>query len=188
VKLAWTAGNGGGLCLGTLPVAGSVEDLYAIWGAGPGLDFGSVTTGAGMGSMPPGYTSYRLLGSYILDGSANLLGFQQYGDEFLFAAGALYSGTANAASAIITLSVPMGRKVWVQLESFFGSADTYLSSPDQADEACTGSVYTDIGNAPGVPFRLRTNTSGQLRIRASVNGNAYQFRCVGWFDPRGRDQ
>ena len=87
--------------------------------------------------MPSGWTVKQCLGSVVTDGSANILAFFQYGDEFWWYNPAqdasAVSMTANTAQ-LAALTVPNGLKVLAIVNGFkagvSASATLYLMPPD----------------------------------------------------------
>jgi len=139
-----------------------------------------------------GLTKYRRIGSVLTDGSANILGFTQTGDTFVWDDPPTdVSETADTSGALKALSVPTGVKVnafgLASLTS--GNSYIYVSSPD-ADNEAASAILSQAGD-PGANwagyFEAVTNTSAQVRYRAqSASGNA-TIVTQGWEDPRGKD-
>lgn len=161
-----------------------------------GTSAGLASTSVSAPTMPSGYTLKRRIGSFLTDGSAHIIAFTQYGDEFLWASSVKdYDGPGDVAGALKTMSVPTGVKVW-WLGSFLwsiGSTDSMLlTSPDATNDAPdTTSKFTAICTVifalvTGVAPLIRTNTSGQIRERVTTV-SILRLQTYGWRDPRGRD-
>jgi hypothetical protein len=151
-------------------------------------------------NIPTGYTEYRRLGSVLTDGSANILGFSQVGDEFLWDDPPLDVNITNLGTTAqsLTLSVPPDIQVRAIISAAANGAETediYISSLDQNDEAAQAA----LGTAPGSNIRgdkaknawlmVRTNTSKQVRA-VSTSGAAaadLDISTLGWIDRRGKD-
>jgi hypothetical protein len=193
-----TTTGANGLDAGSL-AASTWYHVYAIAkaaGANPAL---LASTSASSPTLPATYTLKRRIGAFLTDGSAHILAFTQDGDTFYW--GALVQDMSNVAitgtASLVTLTVPTGVKVrvlarWGLINS--GSAGVTVSSPDEPDVAVGSSTIAGngqdianstfptafIGSAP-----LYTNTSAQLRLRATASTATYEW-TRGWIDDRGR--
>lgn len=172
-------------------------------------------TVAGFGStsltptLPSGYLYKRRVGAIKTDGSAHFLAYSQLGDEFLWSASVLDISANNPGTSAVsrTLSVPTSIQVWALFNfSYVNTSNSVaavigFSELDRADEApsntaapltAAGVVGNSTGQnttGAGVHRPLRTNTSAQIRSRASAsdaNCTLY-IATVGWIDRRGRD-
>lgn len=148
-------------------------------------------------TMPVGWTAKRRVGSVLTDGSANIIPFTQFGDQFLWSvpvtdANAVAVGTT---AILVTLSVPTGIKVFplLSFSYMFKTAVNiwgFFSSPDVTD-TLPAAVYasTHYSSFPGWQgVNLRTNTSGQIRARSNTAGSALYLITAGWTDPRGQNE
>ena len=150
-------------------------------------------------TMPTNYDQKRRIGAVLTDGSANILGFSQDGDEFLWDDPPLdidLDDTLGTTARTDVVSVPTGLKVQALLTawSLDSSAYTvYISSLDVDDEApsTTGAPLGTLrafSNTSAIDeFTKRTNTSAQIRSRASLTMNEFLLVTRGWIDPRGRN-
>ena len=148
-----------------------------------------------------GLTKYRRLGSVLTDGSANIIGFTQVGNEFLWDnPPADISGAQPASALTRTLSVVIGVKVHAIVNAGMTHGATapiflYLSSLDADDEApsetsaplATVTIVTATDYEPTGPHYIRTNVSGQIRSRASSADCTLIIATLGWIDRRGKD-
>jgi len=148
-------------------------------------------------AMPTGFTKKRRLGTIRTDSSGNIIGFFQNGDEFLLKVPILdhdaLTGGTNAVTVTLG-SVPVG----VQVGALFnivngtGSCSIYISSLETDDVAGSTTVapgWSISFAGVGYGYRygpVRTNTSGQIRIRANAN-HTFRISTLGWLDRRGRD-
>lgn len=147
-----------------------------------------------------GYTAYRHIGA-IVRSSGSILTFVQFGDTFLLKSPVLdvtnTSDHTTAATGTLS-SCPTGVSVEAILNigctnSAGSNNGTYVSSLDQTD--ATPSVTA----APGLTVsannetiwvgnqRVKTNTSAQVRYRASASTISTKLVTCGWVHPRGRD-
>jgi hypothetical protein len=212
--------NGADLVL----AAGITKRLDASWAVGTsqgGLDTGSkasntwyhvwlikrsdtgvvdalLSTSASAPVMPANYTKKRRIGAVRTDGSGNILGFNQFGDEFLWFDPPLdLDANSTTTAALIALAVPTGVKVRaiVNILSPNPGAAQYVSSPDATDELASltaAPLGTLLISATGItvgtagPSIIRTNSSAQIRYRATSTA-ILRISTLGWIDRRGRD-
>lgn len=192
---SWTVGsNQGGLDTG----AKANSTFYHVWLI-KRIDTGVVdvlfSTSGTAPTMPTNYTKKRRIGAVRTDGSGNILAFSQYGDEFLFG-NLLADVNAEASSAtagLKTLTVPTGIKVnaIINLRAVYASANTniLITSPDQVDQAPSSTLQTVTvisTSMNATMMNIRTNTSGQVRLRSSGTGATNFITTYGWVDPRGK--
>jgi hypothetical protein len=155
-------------------------------------------------NVAAGQTLVRRLFSIKTDGSGNFLDF----DSYEISGGGIQTNYAtpikdvdNAApggtSAVtVTLSLPTGLELDAIFSGSFSNASATspayrFSSLAQADVAPTNTDYcnmngyrdTSNGSRGAGQFRIRTNTSAQIRSRASAN-LAYSIGTEGWIDDR----
>jgi hypothetical protein len=198
IDASWLSGTGnGGMDTGS--VANST--WYHIWliqRSDTGVVDALFSTSATSPTMPANYDRKRRIGSVYRTSGAALRAFTQDGNQFLWLVpiydknGLINSGGTSAE--LVTLSVPTGVKVGAIIYgAFLGSNGHYqiITSPDQTDTAPTTNnwaaftVTSDI--YPHLQAVVRTDTSAQVRIRASgANNYAYLF-TQGWIDTRGKD-
>ena len=106
------------------------------------------------------------------------------------------SGAATVTTAAaIALSVPIGFQVEAIINAVQASPDpgqliTLLSSFDSPNDIVTTGTCNFLSGTPtqqgslAAQFRLRTNTSGQIRIRSNITTGLYGVSTVGWVDAR----
>lgn len=160
-------------------------------------------TDPGAANAPGGTTAFRRIGSILTNGSSNITGFVQHGDEFWWKATQLEQANAavGAGAFPMTLAhVPSGVRVLAIFNASginLSAADMlYFSALEVNDEAPsdTAAPLYQIGEGGGgitswqlgQQLRIWTNTSRQIRARASVNVNVY-VATVGWLDLRGKE-
>lgn len=212
IDAAWAAGDdAGGLdgteSVGGTPDASTTYHLYLISDdSGTTVDaVFSETAPASGPTLPSGYTKYRRIASFPLDGSANVVAYSQLGDEFLLSVPVSEFTTNVPGTDAVTpaLSVPLG----IQVDAIFAfhlqddspAADTnaLITAIDQADTAPSATVFTvrlenstdgtDTGANTGW-IRVRTDTSGQIRYHLdNSDGGLWAIGVTsGWIDTRGR--
>ena len=99
-------------------------------------------------NIPSGYTEYRRIGSVLTDGSSNILGFKQVGDDFVWTTSVTDSTTSFGTSeASVTISTPLGVPVMATLVvhgqiSPSSGWQARVYSPYSSDETITQSNAT----------------------------------------------
>lgn len=194
----WSAGtSGNGLDSGARANS-TWYHSYIIRKTSDGTSDFLFSTSATSPTLPGGYGAYRRIGAIKTNGSGNILTFSQFGDSFLWnvVAQDISAGTVGTTAALQTLSVPLGIKVEVITNVLFKNASAgkglYLSSPDVSDEdlsSIVGTVTNPIANIYSClgGFRVRTNTSSQIRARADAASSTIYIHTLGWIDLRGKD-
>lgn len=148
-------------------------------------------------ALPSGWTTKQCLGSLLSDGSGLIRAFTQVGADFIFAAsvGLTVPVLAPGVAALVAASVPLGVKVtaFLRVNINGGSNQVRISSPDETDVgAANGSNGLSLVSANTLffqagEFRIRTNTSAQVRIRdASSSTGTVLGETFGYNDPRRR--
>ena len=159
-------------------------------------------------TMPSGYTARRRIGSFLTDGSAEIVDFDNVGDEFLWDSAVVDINAQNPGTDAVTatLTVPTGVVVWaivsVGVHVGSGSPTANVSSlaiSDQAAQAgstaslsgfsAAGGETTVAGwDFAGYGGPIRTNTSGQIRYRLSASTTNDRMGIItrGWIDARGK--
>jgi len=151
-------------------------------------------------TMPTGYIYKRRRMSFRTDASSHILAFSQNGDEFLWTTPQVDFNGVSVGTAASTLTfgyVPTGVKV----NALFGANCKYAGGG--ADEAAIFTALdandvapstTGLANAgttaQGVQVtaqNVRTNTSAQIRARATVSSLTLYGTTMGWIDRAGRD-
>lgn len=193
---AWVVGTGnGGLDTGT--IANSTwYYFYLINNPISGVTDVILSASSSAPTLPSGYTLYRYIGAGLTNGSAQWTSFTQFGDDFYWSTPVLdYSGAGVTTAALLTLSVPRGRKMkaWLNANGGVGGQALYLSDPANTDLApsttaaplasVTGTSTTAGATSAGGVW---TNTSAQVRQRSTATTTNY-IVTLGWTDLRGKD-
>lgn len=189
---AWAVGTAqGGLDTGTIanstwyyfysirrPDTGVVDAIFSLSSSAP--------------TLPANYTQYRYIGAGLTNGSGQWTSFTQKGREFYWSTPVQdFNGAGSATAALLTLSVPRGRKVKGAF-NLYVSGNTqgcYLSDPDNADVAPSTSGVSPFstfgfGSASftgSVQAQCWTNTSAQIRHR-EANTATVGVATLGWLD------
>lgn len=189
----------GGLDAGSIAAA-TWYHVFAIAKA-DGTASAIVSTSASSPTMPSGYTYKRRIGSARSDVSSHLNTFSQLGDEFLWTGSSspwldVNAVTLAATAQTKTLTVPTGVQVYALFHAFIRDDGTtsvtscVVTALDEADQS--GSLQFDLvtpGTTSGYGagnFRIRTNTSAQIRVRGSGTAAALTISTRGWIDDRGK--
>lgn len=188
---AWAVGTGnGGLDTG----AAANETWYHVFLISNGSVVDALfSTSADSPTMPGGYSYKRRIGAVRTDGSANVLGFTQNGNEFIWDTPPLDESLASGSTTsavLVTLSVPTGLRVKAFCHVRAGDNAGYYSSPDSADLA-PGSTIAPLsvmesfgGTATGVGAAVAVWTDTSARIRRRLQGNSASYiATLGWLDP-----
>lgn len=192
----FTAGTGGG---GLDTGAKQNSTWYHVWLIRKNSDGTSdvlFSTSATAPQMPSGYTAKRRIGAILTNGSGVILQFRQLANEFLWVTSVLDVNISNQSTTAILypLTVPPGIKVWAlfvirHLSATLG-VTSYISSPDAGDEDPGAVNVQTLRNSVAnqtetATMRLRTDTSAQIRGRATAASTSLVAVTFGWVDPRG---
>lgn len=199
---AWAVGSGnGGLDTGSIAI-NNWYYVYQIQRPDTGVvDIcisASPTAPTFGGNIPAAYTLYRRIGAILTDTSSQWRKFSQIGDEFLWDVPNRDINGGNIATGpgtLVNLLVPNQIKVRAFVAVEYGTSGTVfglVTSPDQADTAAGVTNFNMVGSATNTNAmfygEIRTNASGQIRVRTDVaiTSNAFVFNR-GWSDTRGKD-
>lgn len=196
---SWSLGTAGG-CLDTGSVAASTWYYHYVIGR---TDTNVIDELCSISStsptMPTSYTKKRLVGAFKTDGSNNILAYTcyGYGCEFKTAVLDINTSSLGTTAALQTLgSVPPGiqvRPICRYTVSNASANSVLLTSPDATDVA--PSSTTPFSAAPGFDQldntltvgdqntacpELVTNTSGQIRARATAASTTLAIVTKGW--------
>jgi len=154
------------------------------------------STSATAPTLPTNYTLSRRIGSVRTDGSGNIRAFLQTGDLFMWNSnvGLDVDATNPGTSAVTpTVTLPLGVKVegifQVRTDGTSAAMVVHLSDPDiisfdpsisawpLATNGQTGTITPMVNQA-----RCMTNTSSQIRYKASASGasNTLRIATIGW--------
>lgn len=199
---AWVAGSGNG-ALDAGSVANSTwYHVFLIYRFDNAVADVLFSTSATSPTMPANYTHKRRIGSFLTDGSGNIIPFTQFGNEFLWKTIPTHvsAGSPPPTTATLTsLIVPTGIQVIAKFSCFLNSNElirraVFLTSPDQVQSATSigskSSLAAGSNLSPGYPgiqqgdFMLRTNTSGQIyfQLDGSSANTTLRFITLGWID------
>ena len=197
IDVAWAVGDdAGGIDTGSV-AADTWYHVHAIKRTDTGVVDALFSTSATSPTMPTDYDKSRRIGAVLTDGSANIMGFTQEGDHFLWDDPPLdiNSTTLGTSVASFTLSVPLGVKVWAEYNWQLNGAEDgkriYIKSPDANDEApADGTAPLSMAQS-NIDFTgqnvTRTNTSSQINARSSAANTDIDIATLGWYDRRGKD-
>lgn len=196
---AWAVGSGNG-CLDTGSVANSTwYHIFLIFRSDTGVTDILCSTSATSPTMPANYTSKRRIGSIKTNGSAQILPFTQIGSVFWWGTATLdvNTSTLGTSASLQTLNVPTGVKVSpiCRYSMSNNGQSVILTSADETDvapanaypiAAAPGADLVDLTIAAGTmntacPL-LTTNTSAQVRARASAASTTLSIVTRGWVD------
>lgn len=150
-------------------------------------------------TLPENYDQQRRTGAVLTDGSANIVGFSQVGEQFFWNVPVTdYNvgvGAGGTTRTLHTLSVPTGLKIQpisthLQRGNTGGIVFSIVTDPDSADLVPTGttaSAGTNGGAINGTVISIQTNISAQIGIRTDSTNRAVSGLTFGWIDPRGRN-
>lgn len=201
------------------------KQLDAVWAVGTnqgGLDTGSkanstwyhvwliarvdthvvdvlFSTSATAPTMPSNYTKKRRIGAIKTDSSGNIIGFVQYGDEFMWKSPPALDVDVTNLSTTRTnyalASVPTGVVVKAMMNLLISGAairSVYISNPDLTDLAPSSTVTplaqiaSVTTNTEGNNARAWTDTSAQISARSTGASTTFKVAVLGWEDPRGK--
>jgi len=142
-------------------------------------------------TLPANYDYKRRIGSLRTDSSANILGFDQFGNTFMLDTPIMDIRTTNSGTAAVsrTLSVPGGISVGVYV-SVYQTGFIYISSLASADVAPdingTANPLSTASNQGGMRGPIMSNTLSQVRSRSSSDEDI-TIVTLGWEDTRGAE-
>lgn len=196
---AWVAGSGNG-CLDTGSVASSTWYHLFLIAKNNGAVDELCSTSATAPSLPSGYTKKRRFSAFKTDASAHILAFTEVGNVYWWGTPVLDLNTSSlgTSATLETLaSVPIGVKVQpicrYAISGGSPPVSVLLTSPDEADSApgtttpfsaVPGYDQLDESLVAGVVNSacpvLTTNTSQQIRARASAASTTLAIVTRGW--------
>lgn len=143
-----------------------------------------------------GYTLFRRIGSFYVDGSANLVPFTQNGDVFMLdtpvpdVIALAISVTTEISHALASVPkgikseaiVSIGTTLSGVLHSVYGGGDDTLPVPSATLRDAVTTSGSDHTNWHG---RLRTSTTRVIKSRHDVSSGNIDILTKGWVDRRG---
>jgi hypothetical protein len=204
---AWVVGSGNGAWDGTStnPASNAVwQHVYLIKRTDTGVVDVLISGSPSTPTVPSPYNEFRRIGSMKTTATGQWVQFTQVGDEFLWSTTIQDSAAVAIATTprqAFTVSVPTGIKVlwkglvYVISSSTNGTFAIAITSGDQVDYTPSTSGPFDLICITNANFNgfgeytsdIRTNTSGQIFLRASATGVTAIVETRGWIDRRGRD-
>lgn len=192
---AWAAGSAGNGMGNGLTIANSTwYHVFAILNAGAAdVYFDTSITAA---NKPTGTTHFRRIGSFLTNGSAQIIAFKQIGDDFFWTV-PVNNYSATGTGGTVTLTVPTGLNVKANVRVLgtvgaIGARNIVLHSLDQTamtPNTPGGNISISWGaeTTQGAgEVDVWTNTSAQIALVASGSTNL-ELTTNGWSDRRGRD-
>lgn len=188
--------NSGGMRAGnSLPANGTIHIFLIMKADGTTDVIACNHATAGIDPPPPGDFIYkRRIGSLRTDASANIYGFIQTGDRFIYKSPILDVSSSSQATtpSLRSLSIPHGLKMSAILStlsfaSFAGFA--VYRDPDSTGKTASNSnfdVYTDANEYRSERMEVITNTSGQISTSLNATGGTMSIINIGYIDTRGR--
>jgi hypothetical protein len=206
----WAAGSGSNGMGAGLTIANTTwYHVFAIINAGVADVYFDTSVSAA--NKPASTTAFRRIGSFLTNGSAQIIDFVQDGDLFQWLAPvADISAATNPGASAVTrtlASVPTGVNVIAHVQAIASNTGTgvsvgvYLSdlaTNDVAvvitgaglfsDTSMTASFAGGVGTGAS-RVSVRTNTSAQIRSRLSASdaSTTLVINTLGWTDSRGRN-
>lgn len=197
----WAAGSGGNGMGAGLTIANTTwYHVFAIINAGAADVYFDTSVSAA--NKPASTTAFRRLGSFLTNGSAQIISFTQNGSRFDLTTPVLdYTGTPGVTTAVTLAlpSVPTGVVVEAILTGLMADATAtnpmlYISALTQTDSApSTTFVTAEIGTAASASaassfgLRVMTDTSASIRRRVNSTTALLFITTNGWIDTRGKD-
>jgi hypothetical protein len=191
---AWAAGTGNNGMGTALTIANDTwYHVFAIINAGAADVYFDTSVSAA--NAPASTTAFRRIGSFLTNGSAQIIDFVQYGDEFFWVA-ATTDFNADPLTNPVTLNVPLGvSATWVGTGEIVNSAGLSFSIV-LYDSGQTSAGHTL--KAAGTGTSTNVTIAAQLRVRAGTaqtvatstsgtSGGNVILTGRGWVDRRGRD-
>lgn len=194
---SWAVGTGnGGLDTGS--IANTTYHVWLIKRSDTDVVDVLFSTSATSPTMPANYDLKRRIGSIIRTGGA-IVPFRTMeiaggGVEFLrnVPINNLDEATQSSSGTLRTLSIPTGVQFHGIISGYVaddnGNPRLLITSPDQADTAAAGSLFTSAALADdfgSFQLNVRTNTSAQIRTRIVSTGDAViSLITHGWIDHR----
>lgn len=201
---SWAVGAAVG---GKLSAAAIANNTWYYWFLIRRPDTGVVDIGFDVSptspTLPTNYTQFRYIGASLTNASAQWVKFQQYGDVFMWDnLGTLdLNGAATTTAALVTLTVPRGRKVLARMNLYSvdntsGGPSLLVSDPDQSSVAASITAWPLAQNtSQGTPTESGgnyaecfTNTSAQIRYVGRTATTTGRIATLGWLDQRGKNE
>jgi hypothetical protein len=195
---AWAVGSGNG-SLDTGTIANSTwYHVYLIRRPDTGVVDVLISLSATTPTLPASYIQHRRIGVMKTDSSAHWTAFFQNGDDFWWSIPTVdINANTTTSATLYTVNVPTGVSVTYRCSLRMGVSSIantiLLTSPLMADtapaangpiSAAINMANSDVANGM---HSILTNTSAQIRSRATLAGVGHIITGFGWIDLRGRD-
>ena len=194
---SWSAGSGGG-SLDTGSIAADTWYHVFLIIKSDGTSDVLISTSLTSPTLPSGYSYKRRLGSLLMDGSAHITAFQQFGDDFYWDLPVVELETTSTGNSrqVLTITTPPGVECQAYMVSSYFRRKSdwdywmWVGHPDKTDSAAgtdNHCHHTNSGdNATASSFvTCYTNTSSQIAYR--YNTDTYgKILLQGYKDTRGR--
>ncbi|WP_292962059.1 hypothetical protein [Nitrobacter sp.] len=196
---AWAVGTGNG-ALDTGSISSSTwYHVFLIKRTDTGVVDVLISTSATAPTLPTNYTLFRRIGTMFCNSSSQWMKFSQNGDEFLWDVALNNVGSSPGTTAIqtVALSTPPGIKTTALLNvSGQGGAGSdgrgwiFSTETNSAGALSTSSTTINFGasnaNQTWGTFRIRTNTSSQIKYAMLSTTGIPLITTTGWIDDRGK--
>lgn len=200
----WAVGTNAGMRASGAAIADTTYHIFLIRRPDTGVvDIAADTSATGANiaaNTNVAYTQKRRIGS-IIRASAAIVTFRQFGDTFKRTAALDRNDTAAVASALLTVSVPLGIVVQPIFRfTMAGLAGVTCSAAmgDGAESSATivvNQIFCSAAdgsetNEEILPPVFYTNTSAQIYFSQTNTAGTpatSQLRTIGWVDRRGKD-
>ena len=194
IDATWASGtNAGGLSSSlTAPANSTWYHVFAILvGGSADVGFDTSVTAANL-ITDHSATAYRRIGSVLTDGSANIIGFIQSGDDFYWKNPPLDLNEAVSTTETHVLTVPTGVRVMARINfgSTGGATYLYIYPTDVDTETAAGNAAPLGQGGDGVNAytgftTVLTDTSAQYKVSQS-SSQTVVIATLGWNDARGK--
>ena len=191
IDATWVAGtNMGGLFSGTVANNTSYHAFLIKKDSDGSIDAGFDTSPIAA-NIPPGYTAFRRIGSFYTNGSANIVGFVQFGNKFFlntfisdYDASVLIGSLTN-----LTLSIPDGIRleaiIFAQISDNTTTATSWFLKSKVAGGEWEFMFDASASNntvANNNDLTIITDTSANIQQRATSGAARRVLRTRGWID------
>lgn len=196
IDASWAVGtNQGGLDTGSV----SPNTWYALWvihRSDTGVTDAMFTTDASgaPSNLPTNYDDYRRIGWVLTDGSANIIGTRQIGDDVWWLSSIHDISTNPGSGTNFTVSTPpdvLGYFRFNVQESTSSDVSTGTLYPTWATSSWPSVAYAKAvsGGTGGGYGQVSVPVDSNSQIAAADTGspNSFNVYTVGWTDRRGRD-
>ena len=193
----WVAGtfqNGMGVALTITNTAW--YHVFAIIKAGAADIY--IDTSASAANKPVGTTYFRRIGSFLTNGSAQIIAFTQIGDRFVWSVPVNNYTTAglDTTPAYAAATVPTGVVVEAQMNGYVYNGSSQCEVLIYSTYAAPQAAQSPSGNAQFTVLpaedaagsvSILTDTSGGVYVVSTASNTALDLVTTGWIDRRGKE-